>query len=259
MGVRSNGHIAMSVKRWRSALEVIQAVAIIAVCAAILWVLLFRGAQPVPSAQAAATGRGSAAPPPPPPLPAEPLSLDGAARLGSAEAAIALIVYSDFQCPYCGRFARETLPTLVAEYIKPGKVLLAFRHFPLANHVFAQKAAESAECAGQQGKFWEMHDGLFFNQRDLNLDALAERAHALGLDARRFNSCLEGLAVGRVQSDFKAGQGLTVTGTPTFFAGLRLPDGRVKVSKRFAGAAPVNQFRTTLDGLLATLPSNAVR
>ena len=237
----------MRVSRWRSALEVVQALSIIAVCAVILWVLLLGGSQPTTAPTRTSTQR-----PVSPPLPVEPLSLEGAAILGNAGAKWALIVFSEFQCPYCGRFARETLPTLESDYIKPGRILLAFRHFPLPNHEFAVKAAEAVECAGQQGKFWEMHDRLFFDQRQLDLASLADRARVLGLDVRQFDTCLGGTTAIRVQADRESGRALMVTGTPTFFAGIVQPDRRVKVLRRLAGAAPVAQFKAALDSLLSS-------
>jgi protein-disulfide isomerase len=88
----------------------------------------------------------------------------------------------------CGRSGRDTQPALDAEYIKPGRVLLAFRQFPLPNHGDAEKAAEAALCAGRQGKFWEMHDRLFLDQRQLGIDMLNDRAKAIGLDLKQFRT-----------------------------------------------------------------------
>jgi protein-disulfide isomerase len=94
-------------------------------------------------------------------LPSEYIAMEGAHTKGSASAPAVLLVFSDFQCPFCGRFARETLSAIEREYVARGELLMAFRHLPLPIHPQAIAAAQSAECAGSQGKFWEMHDELF--------------------------------------------------------------------------------------------------
>jgi protein-disulfide isomerase len=135
----------------KSALDVFAAVLVIIVGTLALWRSLHSTRTPVAAREAR----------PAPPLPTEPVSLDGAALKGSSSANIAIIEYSDFQCPYCAKFVRDTFPLLNRRYIETGKVLFAFRHLPLDNiHSLAHRAAENAECARQQGKFWEMHDAL---------------------------------------------------------------------------------------------------
>jgi hypothetical protein len=119
-----------------------------------------------------------------------PVSLAGATLQGSPSAKVAVIEYLDFECPYCGKFARETLPALDAGYIRTGKVLLAVRHYPLPNHQLAVKAAEAAECAGEQGKFWEMHLRLFQEPRNLHDRVLLSHAQPLA-DSSRFEACLK--------------------------------------------------------------------
>ena len=95
------------------------------------------------------------------PVPSGPVFLGGAAVLGSATAPAAILEFSEFQCPFCGKFARETLPEFHETYVKSGQVALMFRHMPLGSHQFAAGAAEAAECAGRAGKFWELHDVMF--------------------------------------------------------------------------------------------------
>lgn len=94
-------------------------------------------------------------------VPSEPLSIEGVPLKGSKSAKVVMIVYSDFECPFCGRFAREILPELERRYVATGEVAFVFHHLPLAFHPLATQAAVSAECAGQQGRFWEAHDLLF--------------------------------------------------------------------------------------------------
>jgi protein-disulfide isomerase len=190
-----------------------------------------------------------------PPLPTEPVSLQGATLQGHKGAKVALIVYSDFQCPFCGKFERETLPALETRYVKSGQVLLAYRQFPLGFHPFAQKAAEAAECAGQQGLFWEMHDQMFEHQQQLDETSLQGYAKAVGVDGAAFKVCLAGQATASVKQDTLSGESLKVSGTPTFFVGLLRTDGRVSVAKRLSGAQPLAQFQAILDQVLSTAAS----
>jgi protein-disulfide isomerase len=184
-------------------------------------------------------------------LPAEPLSLEGAQFRGNLTAKVVLLEYSDFQCPYCGRFARETLPDLQRQYVDTGRVLLAFREDPLEQlHPFALAAAEAAECAGRQGQFWKMHDLTFADQKHLDQATLHTHARAVGLDVAQFDTCLTETGPAAVRADAKSAADLTVSGTPTFFLGLRQSDGKIKVLKRFSGALPLTQFSAELDATL---------
>ena len=186
-----------------------------------------------------------------PELPAELLSLEGATLRGNPKARVALIEYSDFQCPYCGVFARETFPSLDAEYVSTGKVLIAFRHFPLRSmHPLAAKAAEIALCAGAQGRFWEMHDRLFA-EKQLDEASLRGVATGLGVDNTAFGDCLAGQKSATVSADEASGKKLGVTGTPTFFVGVIENNGRVRVTDRIAGAASEAQFKASLKKALA--------
>lgn len=235
-----------SLARWQS---IVETLAIVAVAGAVVW--------STTGGPVGTTGRAGAVQPPPrptpPPLPLEPISLDGAELLGSRTARIGMALYSDFECPFCARFARETLPALDAQYIKTGKVLLAFRQFPLPMHGLAMKAAEAAECAGRQGKFWPYHDRLFLAPQTLDLSGLTEHARQTNLEPTSFAACLNGQAAADVTSDTTGGKPLGVVGTPTFFAGPILPDGRVKVSQRFSGALSLAEFQAILDQLLASV------
>jgi protein-disulfide isomerase len=135
---------------------------------------------------------------------------------GPIDAPVALVEYGDYECPYCG----AAHPIVKAVQKRMGKRLcFAFRNFPLTNmHPYAEHAAEAAEAAGAQGKYWEMHDVLFENQDALEDEALAEYAAALGLDARRLIREVEtGAHSERVREDFRSGARGRVNGTPTFF------------------------------------------
>jgi protein-disulfide isomerase len=182
--------------------------------------------------------------------PEQPISLSGAPVKGNGQATVAVIEYSDFQCPYCSRFTLETLPEIDRTYVQTGRVKLAFKHLPLPIHAQAQKAAEAAECAGVQGKFWPMHDALFAKPPDLSVLRLKRLAGSLGLNMRAFERCLAGEMTAKVEEDIAAAKVLRVTGTPTFFIG-RVSDDGVRVSEVLVGVAPVSAFKERLDRLLA--------
>src|ERR671935_178826 len=134
---------------------------------------------------------------------------------GPNNAPVTIVEFSDFQCPYCGR-EYPVIERLMKEY--DGKVRLVFRHYPLDFHPFAQKAAEAGACAQDQGKFWELHDKMFTNQNKLAVTDLKAYAKLLGMDAPKFDKCLDsGEKKALVDEDMKAGTAAGVNGTPAFF------------------------------------------
>ncbi|MBI4037136.1 thioredoxin domain-containing protein [Candidatus Daviesbacteria bacterium] len=173
------------------------------------------------------------------------VSLDDDPVLGNPNAPITIIEFSDYQCPFCQRFWTETLPLIKSQYIDTGKVKLVYRDFPLSSiHPDAQKAAEAAECADEQGKYWEYHDKLFENQFDLSITALKRYAQELGLNTEKFNTCLDsGQMASEVSKDLSEGTAAGVQGTPGFF-----------INGRFLGGAyPFEQFKTIIDEELAKI------
>lgn len=190
--------------------------------------------------------------PPPPPLPRDPVSIEGAPILGDRTAQVTLIVFSDFECPYCGRSARDVLPEVDRQYLRTGKVFLAWRHYPLSNHKNALKAAEAAECAARDGKFWALHDWAFQHQTELDRPNLLAVAKTLGLEPTAFDACLDGQVTAKVKADLDAAKTFAVTGTPTWFVGVVQADGRVKVTDRLEGARPFADFQRAIDRLLAS-------
>jgi len=180
------------------------------------------------------------------------ISIQGAPARGSADARVIVVEYSDFQCPYCGKFARETFGTIEERYIGPGKVRYVFRNFPLdESHPKAFKAAEAAECANQQGKFWEMHAQLFANQPALDPADLLSHAKAVGVDESVFRKCLNGAARAKIRRDFNDGVKAGVGGTPTFLIGTAEKDGKVRVVKTLSGMQTTESFTRALDEVLA--------
>ena len=222
-------------RRWsiRNGLDAIATLGMIAASAAIIWTTMGRG-----PAEAGL------------PLPSEPVSLEGVATKGSTSAKVVLIEYSDFQCPFCAQLAANTLPEIRAKYVDTGKVLMAFRHVPLNIHPFARPAGAAAECAGKQGKFWEMHDLLFQRQAELDPDGLLARARDLSLDLESFGACLggEGLAIVRKHEGHALVLG--VTSTPQLLIGTLEQDGRVRIRARLSGAQPASAVEKALNELL---------
>lgn len=166
------------------------------------------------------------------------ISIDDDAVLGDENAPVTIIEFSDYECPFCTRFYLNTLPQLKREYIDTGKVKLIYRDFPLSFHQNAQKAAEAAECAEEQGKYYEMHDKLFDEGVDGGVSSFKQYAKEIGLNAEEFNECLDsGEMASEVQKDFQDGQRAGVQGTPTFFIN----------GKILKGAQPFEVFKQIIE------------
>jgi protein-disulfide isomerase len=230
---------------WRNTLDLVATVLMTAAGLAIL-VGLMSGSFTFVGKSQTATTRAV-------PVPRALISLDGAPRRGSSTARVALIEHSDFQCPYCAKFERETLPTLTQRYVDTGQVLFAFRNTLIPTHAEARPAAEAAVCAGMQGQFWAAHDLLFGGQDHLR-QTIADVPTTLHLAAEPFSRCLAGNATARVDTDVALGKTLGITGTPTFFIGTVQTDGRVRVTSILTGARSLADFQDVLDAALRDLP-----
>ncbi|MBI4117182.1 MAG: DsbA family protein [Parcubacteria group bacterium] len=176
------------------------------------------------------------------------VSADDDPFLGPAKAKVTIIEFSDFQCPFCRSFWRETLGKIKSEYIDSGKsVRFVYRDFPLSSiHPMAQKYAEAAECAEDQNKYWEMHDKIFEEQEKLGqgtigsygISDIRRWAQELGLNALEFNQCLDsGKYAAEVKKDFEDGSRAGANGTPTIFI-----NGRIVV-----GAQPFENFKAIIE------------
>jgi protein-disulfide isomerase len=190
------------------------------------------------------------APAPAPPAASTPLPLvtrDGfkGFTLGSDSGPIEVTEYSDFECPFCASFATVQMPVIREQLIATGKVRWRYRDFPLPSHQYSRYAALAAQCAGEQGKFWEMHDQLFTNhqwaQTGKNPRSLfRDFAKAIGLDLDKYDACLDGQRyAGRIQASVEEGDALGVGGTPTFFVN----------GKRFDGHPTSDAFKALVDSL----------
>lgn len=178
---------------------------------------------------------------------------------GDAKARVAIMEYSDFDCPYCGSYARELYPKLDSAYVRTGKIKYFFRDLPLEEHPQAAFKANLARMAGEQGKFWEAHDWLFAHQ--VPMDAKGEDVFAkeLGLDRAKLGTGAEdGKYNPVIQASMNSARHMQITGTPAFLIGTLSPDGRVfTADKVFLGARSFDEFKEALDGLLNPPPSVA--
>jgi protein-disulfide isomerase len=187
-------------------------------------------------------GRGPA---PGAPAPVAPADAFHGYTLGSATAPVEVTEYSDFECPFCASFATVQMPVIREQLIATGKVRWRFRDFPLPTHTYSRYAALAAQCAGEQGKFWEMHDQLFANhqwaQTGKNPRSLfRDFARAIGLDLDTYDACMDGQRyAARIQAGVQEGEALGVRGTPSFFVNGR----------PFEGRATSDAFKALVDSL----------
>ena len=190
-----------------------------------------------PQVQASRTATSPTAPSPPVKV---QIPVGGRPYSGPEAAPVEIVEFTDYQCPFCGRHFRQTLPQILSEY--DGEIRYVVLNYPISTiHPFAQKASEAAECAHDQGRFWEYHDLLFQNQQSLDTDSLKGHAASLGLDAAAFDTCLDsGEKEQQVFQDFQLGQDYGVTGTPTFFVNGR----------RIRGAQAFTAFKSLIDAAL---------
>lgn len=189
-----------------------------------------------------------------PKLPTEPVSLVGAPQRGNPNAQIAIIEYSDYQCPFCRKFEQDVLPDLDKSYIQTGQVVLAFKHRPIAEiHSMAVPSAIAAVCASRQDKFWPFHKALNGgrNARELNEAAVEEAASAALVDKGMFASC-RGSDDARVEveREMEVALALQVSVTPTFLIGKFVERDSVRVSVVITGAKPLTAFAEVLNKLL---------
>jgi protein-disulfide isomerase len=191
------------------------------------------------------------------------MSVDGELFRGEATAQVAIIEYADIECPFCRHFEHDIYPRVFDDYIKAGKARLYYRDMPLPFHEHAMPAARAAHCAGEQGKFWEMHDSLFTDKipipgpngrsSGLATSDIDERAAKLGLDTAKLDACIASPRFADVikHSSEEAAK-MNIEGTPTFVIGTIGPNGNiVSVKKTIIGAQPFGAFKAAIDPLLA--------
>jgi protein-disulfide isomerase len=169
---------------------------------------------------------------------------------GSPAAPIVLIEFSDFECPFCKKHADQTFDRIDRELVASGKVRYAFRNLPLEMHKHAMPAALAAECAGVQGKFFEMRQHLFAHQPELAQAVWLRDSSSLGLNESRFEECVRTARGERVREDIAEAARLGAKATPTFLVGLAEAGG-VRLLRRVEGAQAFDVFRDVVDQVAA--------
>ena len=162
---------------------------------------------------------------------------------GAANAKVTIVEFADFRCPFCERFFTDTKPQIFKDYVDTGKVKFIFRNYQFLGDA-SVVAGNAAECANEQGKFWEFHDWLYKNQPPesdtsmYNVDSLTTAAGTLGLNTDQFRSCLSAKKYNNnVTKDMQEGQKVGTSGTPTFYINGR----------ELVGAQPYTAFKTIID------------
>lgn len=173
------------------------------------------------------------------------VELGNSPRKGNKNASVILVEFTDYECPFCGRFYQDAYMQIIKDYVDTGNVLFVVKEFPLSIHSNAQKAAEAAHCVREQkgdAGYFKMHDLLFQNQEALSIENYKKWARQIGVNGGKFDSCLDsGNYTEIVQADLAYGQQLGVSGTPSFFInGFSLE-----------GAQPYSAFKKIIDDELA--------
>lgn len=184
------------------------------------------------------------------------LDVEGAPARGAEDAIVTLVEFSDYECPFCLKHFQETAPRLDADYIQTGKIRYVFRDFPIDElHPEAIRAHEAAQCAREQGRFWEMHNILFTGPNSHSSEALHDRAREAGLAIDAFTSCLaSGRTTDGIRASAATAAGFGANGTPAFFLGFRDPaTNQVRLVRAISGAQSFEFFQQAIDALLAEL------
>ncbi len=192
----------------------------------------------------------------PPPYAAADVSFvlpyDGSEALGEKDATVVLYEFSDYECPFCRRFAQETFSRIEKEYVRIGRVAVVYRDNPLeTQHPRAMAAALAGQCAAAQGKLWAMNERLLRDPVALSEEDFARDAREIGLDAAAFDLCRRDPATSaRIHREMKEASALGVRGTPIFVIAVRRPgEATARAVRMIEGAQPFEVFQKTLDGL----------
>lgn len=187
--------------------------------------------------------------------PAVEISIASLAARGSSDAPVTIVEFADYQNPDCARFHRETFPRIEEKYLRTGLVRFVFKNLPDETaHPRSFKAHEAAACAGDQGRYWEMHNLLLADQAAVAPEQLIAHAETLGLDQDLFRYCLtSGAHAATIRRDVDEGKTGGVMLTPVFALGLSEPGGQVlKVRRVVIGSQPVPVFEDAIEAVLST-------
>jgi protein-disulfide isomerase len=176
------------------------------------------------------------------------LKLDGVEMLGSKDAPLTIVEFTDYQCPFCQRFFLTTFPELKKAYIDTGKVRFYTRDMPLDFHANAMRAAQAARCAGDQKQFWTLRDIMGAHPDKLDMASLVSYATDLKMDVPKFRTCIESEKYkNAVQSDVMEAMKIGANGTPSFVIGKSTPEG--VDGELMVGAMPYGMFDDKLKAL----------
>jgi len=204
--------------RFRRTLDLVATILMIVASAVMLYAVWSKNEAPDSPPGSTSRGRPSLV------VPTEPIPLVKSATFGFDSAPVIVMLFSEFECPFCRKFAVESFPQFKAEYLETGKAQLVFRHLPLRIHPDAFRAAEAAECARRMDGFWLMHDALFSRPEGtaVSVEALTGFAKSVGLRVPEFMACLSGgLSRAEVKRDEALAAKLGIIGTPGFVVGRR--------------------------------------
>jgi len=182
------------------------------------------------------------------------VALDGVRQRGNPDAQVALLEFSDYECPFCRRHFSQTMPLIEQQYIDTGKILYAFRDFPIDElHPQAIKAHEAAQCGLEQGRFWQMHTLLFGAPEEHSVDGLEATATKAGLNMDAFRECVaSGRTTAAIRRTADQAAGFGANGTPAFFVGfVDKAANEVMVSQAMSGALPFETFAKVIDAAIA--------
>lgn len=180
------------------------------------------------------------------------LDIEGAPFMGDSDAEIAVIEFSDYQCPYCRRHFDQTLPKIESEYIDTGKVKYVMKQFPLGFHAKAKGASVAALCVDKlkPGSYWKAHESMFDGTTSLSNASYLSLAETLGLNQAKFESCLSDQKMANiVDQDMRDGESVGISGTPAFLIG-KVVDGKIVNGQLVTGARPFSSFSSVIDKLL---------
>lgn len=218
--------------KFKATLDVVGTVAVIVAAGAVVWTLVIKddARAPVATSQVETVEGLSLSP-------ERVINVLGHGRL-------AIVEFSDFQCPFCSKHVSETLPVLKQALIDTGTVSYVALHYPFETiHPLALQASQAAECAAQQGQFWEMHKALLDKSVAQTHEDLVHRAFGLGLDQPRFIRCMAlGETLKKIRGDQAEGRRLGVRGTPVFFVGRIRSDRSIELVRRINGVVPPDVF-----------------
>jgi len=193
------------------------------------------------------------------------VGVDGERFRGEATATVAIIEYGDIECPFCRRFKQDIYPRIVDDYIKTGKARFYYRDMPLTFHEHALPAARAEHCAGEQGKFWEMHDSLFIDKPGtigpggrktmLTQSDIDDRGRTLGIDTAKLDECIASTRYADlIRRSAEEAAKMNIGGTPAFLIGTIGPNGNIIGVKPLVGAQPFEVFKSMIDPLLPAAP-----